>query len=228
MASSSLTQSAYERLRSEILSCRLRPGERIKINDVCAQLSVSLGAVREALSRLTAEGLVVAEPQRGYHVTPISEAELLDLTNTRIEIEALCLRRAIAIGDVAWEAGILSALHQLARSRPLTDAAPRVLSPEWFRLHRAFHDALVVACDSPWLLRVRTMLFAQSERYHRLSVPVALRERDTDGEHKAIMEAVISRDAESAVSLVSMHMLDTMKILLNADVVAQSLEVATD
>lgn len=226
MASASLTQSAYERLRLEILSCRLRPGERIKINDICAQFSVSLGAVREALSRLTAEGLVLAEPQRGFRVTPISEAELMDLTNTRIEIEALCLRRAMARGDVAWEAGVISAFHQLSRAQPLTDGTPKRLTPEWYRLHRTFHDALVGACDSPWLLRLRVMLFAQSERYHRLSVPLALLERNTDDEHRAIMEAVIGRDGDTAVSLVSEHMLVTMRILLDADVVAQAVETA--
>lgn len=226
MASASLTQSAYERLRSEILSCRLRPGERIKINDICAQFSVSLGAVREALSRLTAEGLVLAEPQRGFRVTPISEAELMDLTNTRIEIEALCLRRAMATGDVAWEAGVISAFHQLSRAQPLTDGTPKRLTPDWYRLHRAYHDALVGACDSPWLLRLRTMLFAQSERYHRLSVPLALLERNTDDEHRGIMDAVLARDGDTAVSMISAHMLETMRILLDADVVARSVEAA--
>ncbi len=224
VASASLTQGAYDQLRADILSGRLRPGERIKINDLCAQLAVSLGAVREALSRLTAEGLVVAEPNRGFYVTPISEAELLDLTAARIEIEALCLRRALAAGDVAWEAGVLSSFHQLSRTPPLLDGNGRRLSADWNRLHRGFHDALLGACDSPWLMRLRAMLFAQSERYHRLSVPIALAERDVDGEHRAIMEAVIARDAEQAVTLLTSHMTRTMRLLLDADVVARSIE----
>src|ERR1700678_3888046 len=92
----SLTQAAYLRLRADLLACRIRPGERVKINDVCRQFAVSLGAVREALARLTSEGLVVAEPQRGFRAAPITADELRDLTMVRIEIEGLCLRRAVA------------------------------------------------------------------------------------------------------------------------------------
>src|SRR6201999_1213803 len=100
---SSLTQDAYERLRAELLACRLRPGSRLKTSELCEVLSVSLSAVREALSRLTSEGLVVAEPQRGFHVAPISAAELRDLTDVRAQIEGLCLERGIVVGDVGWD-----------------------------------------------------------------------------------------------------------------------------
>src|SRR5690349_6839687 len=61
-----LTQRAYEELRADILSCRIPPGAKLKIQDLCTKFSVSLGAIREALSRLTSEGLVTAEPQRGF------------------------------------------------------------------------------------------------------------------------------------------------------------------
>ena len=60
-----LTQSAYELLRADILSCRLPPGSKLKIQELCTRYAVGLGAIREALSRLTSEGLVIAEPQRG-------------------------------------------------------------------------------------------------------------------------------------------------------------------
>ena len=48
--SASLTDKAYRQLRSDLLACRLRPGEKLRINDLCQTLSVSLSAVREALS----------------------------------------------------------------------------------------------------------------------------------------------------------------------------------
>src|SRR5438132_9546483 len=92
-----LTQAAYEGLRADLLACRIPPGSRLKIQELCTRLSVSLGAIREALSRLTSEGLVVAEPQRGFRAAPISAEDLSDLTRTRIKIESLCLRRAIEL-----------------------------------------------------------------------------------------------------------------------------------
>ena len=115
-----LTQGAYEDLRADLLSCRIAPGSRLKVQELCDRLSVSLGAIREALSRLTSEGLVVAEPQRGFRAAPISKEDLIDLTKTRIQIETLCIRRAIEVGDVAWESQLVAALHRL--SQPATSA----------------------------------------------------------------------------------------------------------
>src|SRR5580698_7723981 len=107
----SLTQTAYERLRADLLSCKLKPDEQLKISQLCEQLGVSLGAVREALSRLTSEGLIISEPQRGFRAAPISAGDLEDLTLARVELETLCLRRAIAYGDLAWETGLVAAAH---------------------------------------------------------------------------------------------------------------------
>src|SRR6201999_1825607 len=81
---SNLTQLAHDRLRADLLACRLKPGERLIINQLCQYLDVSLGAVREALSRLSSEGLVIAEPQRGFRVAPISAEDLKDLTAARL------------------------------------------------------------------------------------------------------------------------------------------------
>ena len=101
-AGSSLTQDAYERLRADLLACRLLPGARLKTSDLCDALQVSLSAVREALARLTAEELVVAEPQRGFRVAPISAAELTDLTRVRTQIEGACGEGARAAGYFGW------------------------------------------------------------------------------------------------------------------------------
>src|ERR1700761_6115566 len=88
--------AAYAALRDAILSCRLEPGAKIKINDAAAEYEFSPGAVREALSRLAAERMAVATAQKGFTVAAISPEELIDLTNTRVAIEQLCLKSAIA------------------------------------------------------------------------------------------------------------------------------------
>ena len=212
-AAPSLTRAVYEALRADILACRLAPGERLKVNDLCARLDVSLGAVREALSALAAEGLVVAEAQRGFTVASVSAADLEDLTRTRIEIESLCLRRAIAAGGVGWEAGVVGAFHGLSRTPERTPGDEKRLSDEWTAAHRAFHEALVAACDSPWLLRLRELLYAQSERYRRLSVPAARRDRNVEAEHRALMEAALARDPERATRLMAEHLSLTAALL---------------
>jgi DNA-binding GntR family transcriptional regulator len=212
----SLTQDAYERVRADLLACRLKPGERLRINDLCKRLSVSLGAVREALSRLTSEGLVSAEPQLGFRVAPISVSDLQDLSMVRIEIEGLCLRQAISEGDIAWESRIVAAYHRLSRTPHNAPDDPMRLNDDFAAAHAEFHQALVSACSSPWLHRIRHILFAQSARYVALSVPLARRDRDRNLEHRELMDAVIGRDADRAAELMTAHLNLTTRILLEA------------
>lgn len=213
--SGSMTQAAYERLRADLLACRILPGERLIIRDLCERFGVSLGAIREALSRLTSEGLVTAEPQRGFRAVPISPADLADLTLARVEVETLCLRRAIAHGDVAWETRLVAAAHHLSRTplRALED--PARSNEAWAQAHAAFHVALVAGCGSPWLLHLQSLLYAQSERYRRLSVPFEMGERDVQQEHQAILEATLARDTDLAARLLAEHLEKTAQILLN-------------
>ena len=213
----SLTQSVYEQLRADLLACRLRPGDRLKISDLCGSLGVNLGAVREALSRLTAEGLVVSEPQRGFRVAPISAPELKDLTEVRIEVEARCLRRAIREGDVAWETAIVAAHHVLTRLPEREPEDPDRVSEAWALAHAAFHRALVAGCGSPWLLRLRDALYDQSERYRRLSVPLSCAGRDLGREHRDIMDAAVARQEDRACALLTAHFQATTMILLQAE-----------
>jgi DNA-binding GntR family transcriptional regulator len=213
-ANSSLTQHAYERLRSDLLACRLQPGARLKIGELCRSLSVSLSAVREALSRLTSEGLVVAEPQRGFHVAPISADELRNLTGVRSQIEGMCLERAIAVGDVNWESHLVGAFHRLSHTPEREPGDLQRMNEAWAVDHAAYHTALVDACDSPWLLRLRGILYAQSERYRRLSVPLAEITRDLNREHHDIMEAALARDAGRARALMTQHLELTTQVLL--------------
>jgi len=221
-ASQNLTQGAYEALRADLLACRIAPGSRLKIQDLCAQHAVSLGAIREALSRLTSEGLVVAEPQRGFRVAPISRADLEDLTMVRIEVESLCLTRAIAVGTVDWESRLVAAFHRLSRTPERVASDPARSADEWAEAHAGFHAALVDGADSPWLLRLQAQLYAQSERYRRLSIPLGASDRDVDGEHRAIMDAVLARNAERALGLMRRHISATTSILLQADMPADS------
>jgi DNA-binding GntR family transcriptional regulator len=210
--SKSRTEAAYFNLRADILACRLRPGARLKINELCTALDVSLGAVREALSRLSAEGLVVAEAQKGFQVAPISVADLEDLTQARIEIETLCLRRTIAARTLDWESGLVAAFHRLSRLPARTPGDERRLNEDWVRAHADYHLALVAACDSLWLLRMRATLYAQSERYRRLSTPVTER-RDVNAEHRDIMQAALAGDARKACALLTTHLLTTKDLV---------------
>jgi DNA-binding GntR family transcriptional regulator len=205
-AAASRTQHAYDALRQELLECRFQPGQPLRISDLCKRLNVSQGAVREALSRLTSDGLVEAEPQRGFRVTPISVADLRDLTDARIAIEQICLRQAIASGDVQWEGRILAAFHELSRTPALESQTPRRFSRRFVTLHHSFFNVLVSACNSPWLGRLRQTLQVHEFRYHGRSPPPLPRERDLIAELRELMQATIDRDADRACALLDTHM----------------------
>ena len=213
---------AFAFLLAEILSCRLAPSARIRINEIAPSLGVSLGAVREALSRLAGEGLVTAQAQKGYTVAPVSRDELVDLTATRIAIEQLCLRDAMDHGDLEWETAIVAAFHRLHRIPERDPRDGAILNEAWSRSHALFHRALAAGCASPSLLRIRAGLYAQSERYRRLSLPLRTTGRAVDAEHRALMQAVVDRDREEACKLIAEHLARTTEILLTSPVLIQT------
>jgi DNA-binding GntR family transcriptional regulator len=212
---SSLTHRAYTRLREDLLACRLKPGSKLNIKELSEAMEVSLGAVREALARLTSEGLVSIDGRRGFQAAPISMEDLRDLTATRVEIEKMCLRRSIENGDIAWESALVGALHRLSRTEQHAPNDPSRLNDDYAAAHSVFHNALVGACDSQWLLRLRSLLYAQSERYRYLVTALAHHERDIVDEHKQLVSAALARDADAATELLATHLQRTASMLLD-------------
>ena len=208
----SLTEGAYTLLRRSLLSGKIGPGERLKVGELVAQYGVSQGAIREALARLTADGLIETEPQRGFRAKSISAEELRDLTTVRINVESECLRRSIKTGDVEWEKRLLGAHHEVTRTpRYLPDGEK---NETWNIAHFDFHEALVSGCTCAWLLQLRRTLHAQSERAsHIIKVGQDL-ERDVEAEHREILIAALARDAERVVRISEQHLVATTDRLL--------------
>ncbi|MEM5387674.1 FCD domain-containing protein [Paraburkholderia phymatum] len=209
------SETVVDGLRADILSCRLAPGTRMRINDFCERFEVSLPAVREALSKLSAQGLVISEPQRGYRVAPVSLEDLEDLTETRIELETLCLARSIARGNIDWETRVVAAMHRLGRTAYRAADDPSRLNDAWAEAHYSLHESLVSACGSERLLRVRSQMYEQGERYRRLSVPLYKHDRDVHSEHTAIAAAALERETDKATALMADHLRMTASILVD-------------
>ena len=210
MSSSKATRTGevYEALRADILNSRIEPGSKLKIADLSARFGVSLSVVREALTRLGAQGLVVANPQRGFSVIELSINDLDDLTNTRMQIESMAMRDSVAHGGLAWEGQVVAAHHQLERTKVYIDA-DRV-NPEWLDAHRAYHQALVAGGSSPRLRSIANALRDNAELYRMWSRTWAHDvDRDLAAEHRAIMTAAINADADAAAKALSEHIVRT-------------------
>jgi DNA-binding GntR family transcriptional regulator len=208
------SEVAYLTLRQEIISCKLPPGSKLKINDIALRIGVSVSAVREALSRMVVDELVVATAQKGFSVAPISSAEIKDLTRTRIAIETLCLVDALKNGGIDWESRIVATFHKLSRI-PYDDPGDSGLANQaWVLAHAEFHQALAEACTSRSLLKIRRSLYVQTERYRQFSGIVRHESRDVDAEHLGLMNAALSRDQELIATRISDHFTITMNVIL--------------
>lgn len=212
------TERTADRLRKLIVQAEFPPGGRLRIDQLGKILDASSGAVREALSRLTAEGLVVAEPQRGFVVAPISRKDLIDLTEVRIKIECLCLSDTIKRGDLAWEGRVLSLQHQLRGLVPYLAEPESQNATQFHAVHQEFHSELAAYCSNSWWLKLRQQLYLQSERYRRLSGPFDEGGRDISTEHDDIAAAAIARDTKTAVRLMTDHLKITTDILLKSEI----------
>ena len=196
------------RLRQDIVACRLKPGDALKFDALRSAFGASFTTLREALTSLSAEGLVIAVEQRGFRVAPVSTADLVDVTDARVLIEIELLRRSMARGGDDWEVAAISTLHRLGRIEERL-SGHHTDDPEWKTAHRQFHEALVSGGDSPTLFAIRASLFDRAERYRNLSSMFRPKARDKAGEHRAIMQAAIARDAERAVMLIERHIRST-------------------
>ena len=208
-----LASQAHDLLRRDILSGTLAPGQRLRTKDLQARYGLGLSPLRESLQRLSAEGIVVNDAQRGFAVAPVSVAELRDLTVARTALESTMLPMAMHLGSADWEGDIVAAFHRLSRTPLPNDPAAMADASLWELRHRSFHHALVAGCGSPWLLRLHGQLVDQSERYRKIRILHHLESqaqvRDVNAEHQAVMEAVLRRDAAQAVALMTQHLVAT-------------------
>jgi DNA-binding GntR family transcriptional regulator len=208
-----LANQALDLLRKDILSGTLAPGLRLRTKELQVRYGLGLSPLRESLQRLSAEGMVVNDAQRGFAVAAVTVAELHDLTVARTALESTMLPMAINLGSADWEGDIVAAFHRLSRTPLPNDPAAIADASLWELRHRSFHHALVAGCGSPWLLRLHGQLVDQSERYRKIRIlhhqESQAQVRDVNAEHQAVMEAVLRRDAEQAVVLMTKHLVAT-------------------
>jgi DNA-binding GntR family transcriptional regulator len=219
----SKTNETYQVLRNAILWGELPAGSRLRTNVLTKEYDIGLGALREALSRLSAEGLTQAEDYRGYVVTPISVEDVKDLARVRTAVETQCLVWAIENGTLDWESNIVAATHRLVNSARELDKEARPAT--WTQAHSDYHAALVGGCGSPRLLQIRNSLHEQSERHRRLELSIP-HDRNVNDEHRLLAEAVIARDIPLATRLMHSHINHTTEFIIRALAEREALQTA--
>jgi DNA-binding GntR family transcriptional regulator len=204
----------YDQMREDLLAGKLEPGRKLQIEFLAEQYRAGHTPLREALNRLTSDGLVERRENRGFVVAGISAQDLIEITKTRFWLEQIALRESIAARSVQWEEGLVLAYHRLSKTPRSMKQEHYESNPEWERLHRAFHRALISGCGSRWLILFCEQLADQLYRYRQLSVRRAFPKRQEIDEHKAILDAALNGDIDTVTAHIRDHYQKTADIIL--------------
>jgi DNA-binding GntR family transcriptional regulator len=188
-----------ERLRDDIWAARLEPGSRLVEGDMTARFAVSRGPVREALRRLSADGLIEHRAHRGAVVRRLTEREIRELFLIRIEMEALAARLAAAADAPDRRARFLAAIEPIH-----SDAARNPC--DYLKENAAFHDAVMALADNLELrnLAIRLQLpLIMAQVGDVLTAPVL---EASVREHRSIATAILERDPAAAAARMRAHL----------------------
>jgi DNA-binding GntR family transcriptional regulator len=192
-----------QRLRDEIVSGRLAPGEPLRQEEIARSFGVSHVPIREAFLRLEAERLVEIRPRRGAIVAALSATELEELNEMRAALECCALRVAapkLTDGD----------LQKAAQTLDRIDRKPE----RWAELNTAFHTILYKPAQRPRLLAEVLSLQRSVERYVYHEVKVTKNFAASQREHRSLLELIARGKIEKACSLLNDHILDPGRVLV--------------
>ena len=210
--SETLASAVYQQLFDDIITGQLKPGHKLRLQVLKNDYNVGNSPLREALNRLSSNGMVIREDNRGFRVSPASVSELKELTWVRCQLEEIALRESIKNATDEYDERIVLAFHRLSRFTP--NEVGSYLSDELEKRHVKFHQALLAACGSSILLGYCAQLQERTIRYRNLADVVEYREGHENAEHRDIRDAVLDRDADKAVKLLHSHYNVTADILL--------------
>ena len=203
LMATSIADRAYDRIRADIVFGRLAPGLRLRLDRLAGAYGASVSTLREILSRLSSEGLVIAEGQRGFRVSPVSPAGFEDVAAMRLLLETYALPLSFAAGDLEWESRVVAAHHKLAFMERRMLAGDPKSTELWKRYDREFHQALIESCESQTLLDLYGGVYDQYLRYQM--VAVVFRGAIAAEEHKRLLDAALARDADAARAVLEVH-----------------------
>jgi DNA-binding GntR family transcriptional regulator len=209
-----LASVVYQQLRRDIIDSTHPPGARLRTQELSERYGVGPSPLREALNRLIHDGLVMLSDHKGFSVTPLSAEHLEELTKTRCLLTEIALRESIRNGDGDWEDGVQVAYNRLKRipHSVVQDEKGKIsFNVEWERAHREFHSALIAACGSSWIINLCEQLFDSADRYRHIS-RFSYAQRPRIDEHKEMVNAVLARDVDKAIALLTAHFSKTREL----------------
>ncbi|KAA9153478.1 GntR family transcriptional regulator [Amycolatopsis acidicola] len=205
---------AYRQLRERILTGRLTPGEQLSQEGLATELGISRGPLRDALSRLASEHLVVDRPHQKWMVADVSAADARDIYNGRAALESM-LGAAATQASAARREACYGQLAELLDGQRAAAAAAADLT-ELRALDRRFHDAIYRLADMPASMAALNHLRAKSDRYIALYLADSGRAHTSLEEHAGILDALRAGEAEQSAALTRAHVLGGLGPLIGS------------
>lgn len=205
----------YRTIKDDILRGALAPREWLRIDLLRERYDTGASPLREALNRLSAEGLVVQHDQRGFMVADIDDKDVAEIIFTRCSLNEIMLPAALANGDQAWEERVVLAHYHLSKIPPFTTDGR--VNDEYLERHREFHISILAPCGSRWLLELSEKLFDWTQRYQNLALRGDIvGSRDIASEHNELVKAVLARDVSRSIRLLNEHVQLTGRLAIAA------------
>lgn len=211
-------EAAYRRIRADVVLGRLAPGRKLGLDGLRPIYGVAIGTLREALFRLAAEGLVLAEGQRGFAVAPVSPEDFREVAELRLLLESHAVAAAFTAGDLDWEGEVVAAHHKLATVERRLLAGEPADAAQWKRYDREFHHALIAACGSATLRETYAAAYDRFLRYQM--VAVVFRGAVAAEQHAALLDCALARDAARAGRILRAHVEGCVEHVVRAGTLA--------
>lgn len=202
-AAETIGENAYRRLRADIIFGRAKPGQKLKLERLKEAYGASVSTLREILNRLSSEGLITAEGQRGFEVSAVSVENLREVAAMRLLLESHALTESFETGDMEWEGRVVAAHHKLASMERLMAEGGRDQAENWKRYDWEFHQALISACGSQVLMETHAAIFDKYLRYQMIAL--SFRGDVAAREHQVLRDNALKRDAHTARKVLAEH-----------------------
>ena len=201
-----LTESATDQLMNDIVYGRLAPGAKLRIDKLKETYGVGASPLREALTRLLTLGFVTNESRKGFRVSPMSHADLDELTEVRKLIEIRALETSIRKGGREWEELVVVQMARLRLAVSRTASQNEPLDPSSDGVHEDYHRALISGCGSPRLIGLQEAYYDLAKRYRLLAFSRLASPKDFLDRHELLTDIVLSRRIDDACAELGRHL----------------------
>ncbi|MAQ86222.1 MAG: transcriptional regulator [Maritimibacter sp.] len=202
------TPDILNQMRDRLIMAHYRLGQKLRPSEIAGDFGVSANTIREIMVRLSTEGLLDYEDQRGFRVVSSSDRLLHDITEFRIVLEKTGVERSIARGGIEWEAQMTAAHHKLSHIENRIRRTGDVVGvlKHWSDAELDFHLSLMGAAEMPVLRQNFRTIYARF-RQQIVSPDRSYAHRDGNiVEHQRILEAALDRDVAASLDAIHSHL----------------------